>query len=300
MQKASEKLPVFISRQIRRRRHFFANLGVSGKERGIVVACGGWEQCAADYVVERSGFRFSSVEFVARGRGILHIFGREHELRPGAIFCYGPGVAHRICSDAGEPLEKYFVASGGRGASELLRDLRRAGCVHVANAEVIRGYFDQVLEAGAQMSGVAGRGGARLARVMALLVELIVGQALLSPVSPERARVESARLGYERCLGLLRENFLSLTNAEELARLAHVDAAYMSRLFQRHGAESPYRMLVRLKMNYAAEQLVMGARALKEIGAEAGFPDPYHFSRVFRRVHGLPPGRFRVNYHRGA
>jgi AraC-like DNA-binding protein len=287
------KLPVFISKQIRRHRYFFANPGVSMKKPGVTVACGGWEQSAPDYVMERGGFRFCSVEFVVRGRGSLHIFGQEHELGPGALFGYGPGVAHRIRSDADEPLEKYFVACGGRGALAMLGELRGAGVVHVSNAGVIRGYFEQLLEAGARMSGGAGDEAARLAGVTALLAELIVRHALASPVRAEAGMVSVSRAGYERCLALLRENFLTLASAAELALLAHVDAAYMTRLFQRHGAESPYRLLVRLKMNHAAEQLVTGARTLKEIGAEAGFPDPYHFSRVFRRVHGLPPGKFR-------
>jgi AraC-like DNA-binding protein len=300
MPESPHKLPVFISKQIRRHRHFFANLTASMKMPGIAVACGGWEQSAPDYMMERKGFRFCSVEFVVRGKGRLHIFGHEHELRPGSLFGYGPGVAHRICSDATEPLEKYFVACGGRGALERLSELREAGAVQVSNTEVIRGYFDQLLEAGARMSDGAGDEAPMLARVMALLAELIVRHALASPERAQAGKVGVSRAGYERCVALLRENFLGLSSAEELARLAHVDAAYMSRLFQRHGAESPYRMLVRLKMNHAAEQLVTRARTLKEVGAEAGFPDPYHFSRVFKRVHGLPPGRFREGYHRVA
>jgi AraC-like DNA-binding protein len=108
-----------------------------------------------------------------------------------------------------------------------------------------------------------------------------------------------SRAGYERCLMLLRDHFPVLASADELARMAHMDAAYMTRLFQRHGGESPYQMLVRLKMNRAAERLVSGARSLKEIGAEVGFADPYHFSRVFKRAHGVAPKTFRENYHRG-
>ena len=108
-----------------------------------------------------------------------------------------------------------------------------------------------------------------------------------------------SRAVYERCLMLLRANFLTLPSAGALARMAYLDVAYMTRLFQYHGKESPYRMLVRLKIDHAANLIITEARKLEEIGAEVGFPDPYHFSRVFKRVHGMSPKAFRKNYHRG-
>jgi AraC-like DNA-binding protein len=286
--------PAFISRQTGRRRYFFNNLSPSPGAPGLVVACGGWERCAPDYVVERADFRFHAVEFVAQGRGSFEIFGREHPLRAGSLFSYGPGVAHRICSDPARPLEKYFVDFSGRKAAGLVRELRAAGVVRVARREFAQAWFEQLLETGAQAAGQADGGAAG---VCALLVELIARHATLGPPLPAGTTPVS-RAGYERCLGLLRENFLSLASADGLARMAHVDAAYMARLFQRHGGESPYRMLVRLKMNHAAERLVSGAQSLKAIGAEAGFADPYHFSRVFKRVHGMAPRAFRENYHR--
>ncbi|MDR2674677.1 MAG: AraC family transcriptional regulator [Opitutaceae bacterium] len=283
--------PAFISRQTGRRRYFFNNLAPAPAAPGVVVACGGWERCAPDYVVERADFRFHAVEFVAQGRGSLEIFGHERPLRAGSLFSYGPGVAHRICSDPAEPLEKYFVDFSGRKAAGLARELQAAGVVRVARREFAQTWFEQLLETGAQAGGGA-------AGVCALLVELIVRHALLGPPLPAGTTPVS-RMGYERCVMLLRDHFPTLASADELARMAHMDAAYMTRLFQRHGGESPYRMLVRLKMHRAAERLVSEARSLKEIGAEVGFADPYHFSRVFKRVHGLPPRRFQENYHRG-
>jgi AraC-like DNA-binding protein len=31
---------------------------------------------------------------------------------------------------------------------------------------------------------------------------------------------------------------------------------------------------------------------VKEVGAEVGFSDPYHFSRAFKKYHGISPSRF--------
>ncbi|MBN2161410.1 MAG: AraC family ligand binding domain-containing protein [Pontiellaceae bacterium] len=64
------------------------------KETRETVVCGGKEQCAADYRIERRSFKFHAIEFVAAGRGTLSMEGNTYELRPGMIFCYGPRTPH--------------------------------------------------------------------------------------------------------------------------------------------------------------------------------------------------------------
>jgi AraC-like DNA-binding protein len=42
-------------------------------------------------------------------------------------------------------------------------------------------------------------------------------------------------------------------------------------------------------MNLAAEHLVEKGGLVKEVGQRLGFPDPFHFSRAFKSVHGVSP-----------
>jgi transcriptional regulator GlxA family with amidase domain len=46
-------------------------------------------------------------------------------------------------------------------------------------------------------------------------------------------------------------------------------------------------------MNYAAERLQQPGALVKQVAAETGFPDPFHFSRVFTSIFGLSPANFR-------
>jgi AraC-like DNA-binding protein len=294
--KDKQQTPNFISRQTGRHRYFFPSTPEAVPEdAGFVVECGGWEQCAPDYVVERPGFRLHAVEFVAQGRGFLHILGREHKLLPGMLFAYGPDIPHRISCDSRAPLWKYFVAFSGNMAEALVKKLQSLGPVRAMRGEFVQMWFEQLLEIGGAQA--AGDANADTPRTMALLVELIVRHATVE-APPAGARTLMSRAVYERCLMLLRANFLTLPSAEALARMAYLDVAYMTRLFQYHGSESPYRMLVRLKIDHAANLIITESRKLEGIGAEVGFPNPYHFSRVFKRVHGMSPRAFRETYRR--
>jgi AraC-like DNA-binding protein len=59
---------------------------------------------------------------------------------------------------------------------------------------------------------------------------------------------------------------------------------YASRPFQRFAEETPLQLLTRLKIGGAADLLTNRNLLIKQVGEEVGFPDPYHFSRTFKRV----------------
>jgi AraC-like DNA-binding protein len=259
----------------------------------VVIACGGWEHCAPDYVIERASFPFHAIEFVSQGKGWLALPGRQVALRRGSLFSYGGAAPHRFGSDPDEPLRKYFVDLSGAGAAPLVAGLKAAGVVQVTRADLVEEWFEQFLEAGAQSSSGA-------ARVGSLLAELIVRHTMESATRSDDDPTAISRATYERCRATLQRDFLTLSSAGELARINHLDTAYMTRLFQKVGNTSPYQTLVRLKMNHAAKRLAASTLPLKDIGTEVGFPDPYHFSRVFKRTFGLSPRAFRENYHRSS
>ena len=46
-------------------------------------------------------------------------------------------------------------------------------------------------------------------------------------------------------------------------------------------------------MNLAAQRLQEPGTLVKQVAAELGFDDPFHFSRTFKNVFGLSPEAFR-------
>jgi AraC-like DNA-binding protein len=276
--------PAFISTQVTREQRFYLNLRPR-TQAGLTVVCGGWEQCAPDYVVDRSDFPFLSVEFVAAGRGELVLGGRRQALEPGTLFTYGPGISQRITTDPRERLVKYFVDFSGARGRALLRECRLApgAVVRVALITEVREGFEQLVRIGR-------RPGRYAARACALQLELL----LLTVASSARSadvRSRRALTTFERCRTHLETNFIALETVEQVAAACHLDIAYMCRLFQRFAGTSPYQYLQRLKMNWAAERLHGSQRLVRQVADELRI-DPFQFSRMFKRVHGVSPSEF--------
>jgi AraC-like DNA-binding protein len=110
--------------------------------------------------------------------------------------------------------------------------------------------------------------------------------------------VSAAQLTYQRCRQLIESRFLALQTLGDMAEACHTDATYLCRLFKRYGAESPYHVLIRLKMRHAADLLNGSPTLIKQVAKTTGFADPYHFSRVFKKIYGVSPLAFLQSVHR--
>jgi AraC family transcriptional regulator len=79
----------------------------------------------------------------------------------------------------------------------------------------------------------------------------------------------------------------------ELAAAAGMSPGHLSRRFTAEFGHGLVGALERIRLGRAAVELQRTDRTLARIAAETGFGSPYHLSRRFAAVYGVPPGRFR-------
>ena len=278
-------LPSFVSKQVTQARRYFFDLDPTpGHE--IRIVCGGYERARNDYVVNRSGFPFTTIEFVAEGNGTLELSGALHRLGPGMIFAYGPGIAHTMRADPVWPMVKYFVSFVGEAARPLLAGsaLRLGGALQLSGFQEVREIFELLQREGAHDR----RFGPRLCAALLPVLIIKIDEHALSSGTAEPQALET----YQRAKRILEQRFMELRTAGEAAAACHVNSSYLCRLFRRFAHTTPYRFMVKLKMDRAAELLLDERMRVKEAAAVLGFADAFHFSHTFKRIHGISPERF--------
>lgn len=271
-----------LSKQVREGRYFFLNLAPAPREP-LALALGGREHCNPDYAVVRQEFPFYVLEYVLSGRGSVRLDGRRHLLRPGVVFVYAPTTDCEIHTDPADPMVKYFLGLAGRAVPARLR---RCGVAPGAARQLAaHGEITTVLE---DLIREGQRSGALARRICATLFELLLLKIADAATFAPHAS-EPAREAFLRCKALIDAEAESLNSLAEIARRAGVEASSVCRWFRRYQGASPYRYLLRRKMNLAAEFLVEHGGLVKEVAQRVGFADPYHFSRAFKSVHGVAP-----------
>ncbi len=286
MASIDKKEPDFFSAQVQEANRFYLDAH-SREHHTLKVVCGGCEHCWPNYRIDRSDFPFYSIEFVARGKGTVILQDEEYKLYAGRVFSYGPGISHVIASEADDPLVKYFVDFIGPDAPRMLRKFKLApGCaIQVASPEVILQIFENLIRNGQTDSPYT------LLLCKAILEQLILKIAETSIF--EHPRTKTSFYTYQNSREVIEKNFLTLHSLDQIAEECNIDSAYLCRLFKRFGNRSPYQYLMRMKMNLAAQKLQSTNSSVKEIAFELGFNDPFHFSRVFKRIFGIPPSAFK-------
>jgi AraC-like DNA-binding protein len=274
----------FVSPDVESSRLFFLDL-VDSEEFSVVF--GGFERCAADYKIDRRDFPWYSLEFVSHGEGVLQIGEAEEKLRPGSFFVYGPSQFHRIESAKTNPLGKYFVGFTGPGVGSFLESFKmEPGTIsHCPQGESIRRLFDTLIDRGIRKSGLARPLCATITRQLLLMCR----DDAMEPGNTEGA----AFAAYSRAKDYIERNHLESNTLNGIAEACGIDAPYLCRLFSKHHNESPYRYFTRLRMEHALRLLLESGSSVKSVAAALGFKDAFHFSRVFKSVHHVPPSRFR-------
>ncbi|POX41108.1 AraC family transcriptional regulator [Streptomyces sp. Ru73] len=77
----------------------------------------------------------------------------------------------------------------------------------------------------------------------------------------------------------------------EASGLLHAHPAHLVRAFSREFAISPHQYLTARRVD-AARRLLLDGMAPRDAAVAAGFHDQPHLTRHFKRVLGVPPGRF--------
>ena len=110
------------------------------------------------------------------------------------------------------------------------------------------------------------------------------------PGSASRPGLEP--LAVRRAKDYLLANYAHNAGLADLAAAADMSPFHLLRVFARTTGQTPHEFLIQKRVD-AAKELLRSSLPLARIAADCGFADQSHMTRLFRRQHGLTPGKYR-------
>ncbi len=103
---------------------------------------------------------------------------------------------------------------------------------------------------------------------------------------PEDSRVGQIRKFFQK-------SALKPVMMSDLCESLGLSRSRISYLLKKYFGKNFQSMLNEVRINRAKALLIGGDDTVAIIAAKVGFGDEYHFSRIFKKITGLPPGQFR-------
>lgn len=100
---------------------------------------------------------------------------------------------------------------------------------------------------------------------------------------------------YQRVLDHVAQRFGQSIQVEDLAREAALSPSHFAQLFKRTLGMSPMQFVMTYRVEQAKKKLAQRDVPLIDVAMSCGFADQAHFSRIFKRIEGTTPSRYRAD-----
>lgn len=126
-----------------------------------------------------------------------------------------------------------------------------------------------------------------------ILIECLANIMHRSKLEPESVTEPKWFLEAEKHI---RSNLASPLTLNRIAEHVGVHPGHLAREFRRHSSKSVGEFVRNLRLERAVHFLLTTDWAITSIAHELGFCDSSHFTRVFRKFHGVTPSQYRAQH----
>ena len=195
------------------------------------------------------------------------------------------GPTHRIAVAIQPSLLRSALNEGGQGGDPELVEHWHLMDPHISSVLVA---MKTDLDDGSPAGKLYGESLAN-----ALAVYLVRRHAVRRfPAETYRGGLPGYRL--KRVTEFIEHNLADEVSLEQLAAVAGMSAHHFAELFKRSTGSAPHQFVLRRRIERAKEALRNPQRSVIDAGFGAGFTNPSHFARVFRKLVGVSPSKFRL------
>ena len=94
----------------------------------------------------------------------------------------------------------------------------------------------------------------------------------------------------------MKKNLKKSMKIEDFAANENLSVSRFSEVFKGKTGYPPIHYFIKIKIQKSCQYLYFTDMSIKEICALVGFQDQYYFSRIFKKMMGVPPSKYKALY----
>ena len=223
------------------------------------------------------------------GSGFYVVDGKRHEVHNNQFFILPVGLPHEYGAAEGQSWTIYWLHFRGEHAHIYAEGADTPQTISVKLTSRISeriGLFEEILS-----TLHSGEDVEDLRYASSLLHYFLASMRYLKQY--RRANVDTSIDIVEQAIHYMRENIEQHIAMDDVLHYVGYSQSHFTNLFKRKTGMSPLSYLNRLKVEYACHLLQTTDLRVNQICYKVGFEDPLYFSRLFSKIMGISPIKFR-------
>lgn len=221
------------------------------------------------------------LQILLSGQGFHTIDGETHILRPGQCILYEPNQPQNFVHYGADNTSYIWIHFFGYGAPKLVEDLNLKGIHSLSTTSGLKKHTMQLA-----------RENRSLLPSSAYLCQGYLIQFLVC-LSRSFKEYSATNRHSDKIDPALNHMMLEYASSElsnhDYAEMCFLSESRFSHIFKEVTGTTPKRFIEQRRIEAAKELLTNSELSISEIALSVGYPDPYYFSRVFKKNTGMPP-----------
>lgn len=243
-----------------------------------INSCGFQNSDAGFTVIREKGRVDYHILLIINGSCTACYNGKNHRMNAGSILIYEPNEYQKYCFDTKST--SLWCHFSGTAVKEIFEGCNLRGGVYFLNTDKnVSDKFSSLI----QLFHLSGK---QKFSVPALL-------ELLYTISDAIYKTEKQNNVLSSVLTYINANYNQKLTLSELAKISGYSLSRFSHLFSEITGTTPinYQNSIRLKLSL--EMLSSTSLSVSGIAYSLGFSDPLYFSRIFKKMYGVSPNKYR-------
>ncbi len=246
---------------------------INEKRKGIMPIHFGYQKCTAGYGFGPLIRPFWVLHYVMNGQGTFIRSGKKYRIQSGDIFIIPPYIETYYQADSLNPWNYVWIDFFDDG--DNLPECFQQAVLRLPGSGKI---FGEMRKSGELENG-------RGAFLVSKIYELI-------SLALEKNATSNSNDYIEQAINLMNTEYMNNLTIESIASHLNIARSYFSTIFHQKMGISPVQYLINLRLEKAAELMVIHKAPPSTAAFSVGYSDLFHFSKAFKQKYGLSPRNY--------
>lgn len=249
----------------------------------------GCQVCAPNYnfgPIIRSNY---VLHYIINGCGVLYLNGQHFKITSKQAFITPPHIPVYYEADTDDPWNYIWLHFNGQKALDLLHHagITRDFPIFVPknNDDRLETCVKEILHHNDEEFYCIGN----LYRMFQIMIDT-------STRKPAQLKTDN-QLDYIRnVINYIKKKYPEPVRVQDIAEYCGLDRSYLCKLFKNATNYTPQEYLIYTRMNKAKQLLKQNELSIQNIAYSVGYPDPFAFSKIFKKETGISPSTYREQH----